>query len=278
MLDELAAWLPGRRMGRGDQLDDLARVKRAAPAGGDDPPGALVEHLDLLGGRIVDFDSHLVRRRHVEPEHTPADLAVALAQLPLEQDDLDPQTGGQRDEPLDEPPQLVRAWLHHRPDVKLHPVPQQPAVDRAVRLVGAQRAEHVDEHLLELGESDDLAALVVDAREVADLPEDEQSLVLRIGPGDPVERVDVLRGRQPFEVKLAEPPHVQTVTHHRVQAPQHFVLLEPAPLGRPEREQVDRGHTPAPTRLRDRRDDPMQRGRDRDALVDVREQRRELLV
>ena len=278
MFDELAAGLARGGVRRGDQLDDLARVKRSTATGGDDSPGALVQRLDALRRRIVDLDADLVRRGHVEPQHPPAHFTVALAHPALEQDDLDPKTRGERNEALDEPPQLVRARLHHGPHVQEDPVPEQPAVDRAVGLVAAQRAEHANQHLLEFGQPHDLAALVVDGREVADLRKHEQTLILGIGLRDAEERVDVLRGRKPLEVELAEPPHVQPVAHHRVQAAEHGILDEATLGARSEREQVDRRHALATPRLGDCGDDPVQRRRDVDALIGVREHCRELLM
>jgi hypothetical protein len=76
--------------------------------------------------------------------------------------------------------------------------------------------------------------------------------------GDAAERVDVLRRRQPLKGEVLQPPQLQPLSHHRVQASQKLVLRK-SRLRAAKGERVDRRHAEAARGPGDRDHDPVQR-------------------
>ena len=120
-------------------------------------------------------------------------------------------------------------------------------------------AERLDQHALELGQRGDLPACVAHRRQVANLGEGEEPLVLGVrsrpcrGTGRRPRR-----RRQPLEREVGEPPELQAVGHHR---DARRGAAHPPPcrtVGPPEGEDVDGGHPAPARRLRDREDHPVE--------------------
>ena len=78
-----------------------------------------------------------------------------------------------------------------------------------------------------------LPRVVADGREVADLGEREQPLVLGVVTRDPVEQVHVLGGVEPGDGEPAQPVQVEPLGQHRVHVPVERVL-DQAVGARPE--------------------------------------------
>ena len=69
-------------------------------------------------------------------------------------------------------------------------------------------------------------ALVAHRREVAHLGHGDEPLVGRVLAADAVEQVDLARRRQPADLEVGQPPHLQPAGDHRVQPAELDVLLE----------------------------------------------------
>ena len=108
--------------------------------------------------------------------------------------------------------------VDRRPGVEQQPVPVQALARRAARLERAHRLERLAHHPLELGQRGDAAALVAHRREVADLGERDEALVLRVLARLGAEQVDVLGRGHALERELAQAPDVHPLGEHRVHA------------------------------------------------------------
>ena len=230
-----------RALGR-EQLDDLRGVDGPAPARRHDPRGALVEHAQRLGRRIVDLHHHAAAGGAEEAQHAVAAVAHAHAQL----HELEPQLAAQAGVAGDDGARLLRVDLQRRPRVEHQPVPARPLARRAARLVRAHRLERLARHPLELGQRGDAAVGVEHRREVAHLGDRDEPLVALVLARDGAEQVDVGRRGQPLEREVRQPPEVEPLRHHRVQAAVVDVLGERAAAGRArEAGQLDRRRAPA---------------------------------
>ena len=141
----------GRRARGRQQLDDLGRMQRAAPARGDDAPRALVERLQRPRRRIVDLDA------------TPWPGGAKKRSTPIADADRRRSRSRARTCSISMPRPAVagarRATTRrissgsssmHRPDVQQDAVPLQPPARRPPRLEAADALEGLDEHPLEL--------------------------------------------------------------------------------------------------------------------------------
>ncbi len=249
---------------RREQLDDLRRVQQAPPARGDDALSALVERLEWARRRVVDLDHDLAGGRGEDAQQALLLAAVGRADAAGDLHHLDAEAGGGRSEPADHTAQVLRRELDRRPDMELDAVPLQAPARPPVRLERADALERADQHALELGQRGHRSVLVAERREVADLGDGEQALVLRVRAGHSVEEVEVLAGGQALERELREAGQAQAVGHHRVKAAQHDVLVQ-AVGPRPERERRDRRHAAVGAGRGDRHDDAAHGRREGDA-------------
>ena len=154
------------------QVDDVGRVHRPAPAGLDDPARALVERLQRPPRRVVDL------RHHAAPGGREEAQTRSRSSPPGSASGRPPAPSRCRGRPSSgragrSRRGARRADVDRRPDVEHHAVPQQPLARAAVGLERADPLERRAEHALELWERDDVSVIVADGREVAHLGDGE---------------------------------------------------------------------------------------------------------
>ena len=228
VLDELARRqaVVGPLARRGEDADDLVGVDEAPPAQRDHPAGVLVERLERLLGRPPVAQRQAAVDGVGDLQHPLALLAGAgVGDAAAHRDLLQPHPFGHRREPLHQAADLVGLEADGGPDVEQDAVPQQALVGRAAELDGADGRHRLHEHPLQLGEVDDPAAVVGHRGEVAHLRYREQPLVVGVVVSDAVEEEDVLGRGEPLDGEVFEPPELEALGHHRVEAPVELLLV-----------------------------------------------------
>ena len=213
-----------------------------APARLDDPARALVERLQRPARRLLELHQHAAPRGGEQPQLQVAQRAARVAHAAADDHDLDAQALGLAGVAVDDRAGLLGLEVDLRPHVEPHAVPQQPLARGAAGLEAPQRLERLGEHVLELGQADDAAAVVAHHAQRPHLGQREQPLVLGVRAAAAVEEVDVRRGRDALEHELGHPPQVQPLAHLGVDALQVAVERPAAVEPALQRDRVRRGH------------------------------------
>ena len=128
-----------------------------------------------------------------------------------------------------------------RPDLHPHVVHVELGAGGAARHPRPpDRLEAVLHRALGVRERGDVAVVVADDGELADLGQRDQPAVGGVLLRHALVEQDVLGRLDPGDVEVAQPPEVEPATDHRVHAAGEVVLGDAALVGGPEREVADR--------------------------------------
>ncbi len=219
------------------------------------------------GGSARDHESAPTRVRHLE-HRVPELSARRVRDARAEHDLLEAESRRRGGELADHVIELPGGECQRRPHVEQDAVPVEAALGRPLRLVEPDGRQRFGQHALEVRQLDHAARGVADRGQVAHLGEREQALVLRVLARDGAEEVDVLHRRQPLDLEVAQPPEVEPLAHHGVQAAVDALLGVSVRLGAEgEVEHVaDPGSAPLG---RDYDDDAAQRPREANPVEDA---------
>ena len=194
VLGEFAGREVGRSVPRRRQhADELVRIRHTEPLrpaqflpvlsqDRHGLPGKRPEpHGNRLFGEVLDVQDGVAafaggRIRHADPQR----------------DLLQAQAGGQRRQPVRHTAQGLRGDIPWRAHVEDHPAARRPTVRRPLAEHVADIGERLGKHRLQMRESDDPVGRITGGAEIPHLGDRHQALVLRVLPGDGVEKVDVL--------------------------------------------------------------------------------------
>src|SRR5207249_75057 len=74
------------------------------------------------------------------------------------------------------------------------------------------------QHAFQVRQLNDFTGIVAHGSHVAYFGRRKQTFIFRIIPGNSMEKVDVFHGWQSVNFEIAEPPEMQTLPHHRMEA------------------------------------------------------------
>ena len=93
------------------------------------------------------------------------------------------------------------------------------------RLEKPDAGERLSEHALQVRELHDTPRFIAHRRDIANFHASEQALIFGILPSDSVQQINIFNSGQPLDIEVAEPPQVEALPHHRMQATIDLFLL-----------------------------------------------------
>ncbi len=229
---------PGRQVGlrltgRREHPDQLVRIGQPPLAHPHDFLRVLGDRPNDLGGRLVELKRHAVAGRERHAHDRVAKLPGLVRDAGAEDNLLQAQPLGLGAEPPRDRLELFALQVERRPDVQQDAVPLEAIAGRPAQLHAANGRQRFHQHPVEMGDLHQPAPPIPDRGDVPHLGDREQPLVLRVVACDPVEEIDILDRRQAVDEEVSQPPQLQPLGHHRVQAAIQLLLPE-APRPGPE--------------------------------------------
>ena len=141
-------------------------------------------------------------------------------------DDLfEAEAFGCRGKPVHDVAKFVAPQSEWRPNVQEDAVPMQALLRSPAGLEKPDAGERLSEHALEVRELHDPPRFIAHRRDIANFRAGEQALIFGILPSDSVQQINIFDSGQPLDIEVAEPPQVEALPHHRVQATIDLFLL-----------------------------------------------------
>ena len=229
----------------------LVGVDQPATARAQHLAGVVVDRLEQVGRRRVDRGDDAGAGLGAEP-YGDRHRAVRRGDPALRDDLLDAGTVGERADLVAQRGQRGDVDVDDRPDLHPHVVHVELGAGGAARYAGPpDRLEAVLHRALGVREGGDVAVVVADDAELADLGQRDQSPVGGVLLRHALVEQDVLGRLDPGDVEVAEPPEVEAAADHRVHPAGEVVLGDAALVGGPEREVPDGALAPGTDRDRD---------------------------